>query len=89
MTLVTHSSLPDALRRACDEVGLVFKPVAADGRWHETDIEGDRRGKGDGRIKLFADGQGGIVCNWKGETRCFFVDDGRELSAEERQAREG
>lgn len=88
MTRTAPISLLDALRLACVEVGIVFKSVATDGRWHETDIEGDRRGKGDGRIKLFADGQGGIACNWKGETRCFFVDDGRELSAEERQARD-
>lgn len=85
---MSAGTLFDALRQACNEVGIVFKSVAADGRWHETDIEGDRRGKGDGRIKLFPDGLGGIACNWKGSTRCFFVDDGRDLSDEERQARD-
>lgn len=82
-------ALLDALRRACAEAGIVFKPVPTDGRWHETDIEDDRHGKGDGRIKLFADGQGGIVVNWKsGAPLPFFVDDGRELNAEERRTRE-
>lgn len=84
-----RGALLDALRQACAEAGIVFKDVPADGRWHETDLENDRRGKGDGRIKLFADGQGGIVVNWKtGAPLPFFVDDDRELDAEARRARD-
>lgn len=83
------AALYDALRRACAEAGIVFKDVPTDGRWHETDLEDDRRGKGDGRIKLFADGQGGIVVNWKtGAPLPFFVDDDRELDADARRARD-
>ena len=66
---------------------IVYRDVPADGRIHETDVEDDSRGRGDGRIKLFADGAGGIVCNWKGETRPFFADDGRKLSEAERRER--
>lgn len=62
-------SLHDALRAACAEVGIVYRDVPADGRWYETDVDGDRRGLGNARIKLFPDGAGGIVCNWKGESR--------------------
>lgn len=83
------ATLADALRKACAEAGIVFRDVPTDGRWHETDIVDDRRGKGDGRIKLFADGRGGIVVNWKsGEPITFFADDGRELDAAARAERD-
>lgn len=86
---MSSAKLLDALRQACAEAGIVFKDVPTDGRWHETDLENDRRGKGDGRIKLFADGQGGIVVNWKaGEPITFFADDDRELDAEAKRARD-
>jgi phage/plasmid primase-like uncharacterized protein len=85
---ITAATLQDALNRACAEVGIVDRDVPADGQWHPTDIDGDPRGRGDGRIKLFPDGEGGIVCNWKGETRPFFVDDGRKLPKAERRDRQ-
>lgn len=84
-----NASIHEAMRIACAEVGILFKDVPADGRWHETDIEGDRRGKGDGRIKLFPDGEGGIVVNWKqGEPRPFFVDSGHKLTPAEKAERD-
>ena len=82
------ANLHEALRAACADVGIVYKDVPADGRFHETDVEDDPRGRGDGRIKLFSDCAGGIVCNWKGETRPFFADDGRKLSETERRERD-
>jgi len=86
---ITAATLDDALRAACAEVGIIDRDVPSDGRWHKTDIEGDPRGRGDGRIKLFPDGEGGIVCNWKGgETLPFFVNDGRKLTEAERRDRE-
>jgi len=85
---MTSANLHDALRSACAQVGIVYRDVPADGRFHETDIEGDNAGKGDGRIKLFADGEGGIVCNWKGERQVFFVEDGRILLDADRRKRE-
>ncbi|HQS99903.1 MAG TPA: DUF3987 domain-containing protein [Thiobacillus sp.] len=86
---MSAAKLLDALRQACAEAGIVFKDVPTDGRWHETDLEDDRRGKGDGRIRLFADGQGGIVVNWKaGEPITFFADDDRELDAAARFERD-
>ena len=81
---MTAATLADALRRACGAVGILYRDVPADGRWHATDVEGDRAGKGDGRIKLFSDGEGGIVCNWKGEQKAFFANDGRKLNGAER-----
>lgn len=81
-------ALHDALRAACADVGIVCREIPADGRWHGTDVEGDRRGRGDGRIKLFPNGEGGIVYNWKGESRPFFAEDGRRLSESERRERD-
>ncbi|MGH8578186.1 MAG: toprim domain-containing protein [Gammaproteobacteria bacterium] len=81
--------MPDALRAACANMGIVYRDLPADGRWHTTDINGDPRGRGDGRIKLFSDGEGGIVCNWKsGESLPFFADNGYSLTGAERTERE-
>ena len=82
------ANLQDALRTACAEVGLVYREVPTDGRWYETDVIDDRRGRGDGRIKLFPDGEGGVVCNWKGDTQVFFVNHDQPLTDAEREARE-
>jgi len=70
-------------------VGVIYRDVPNDGRWHPADIEGDARGRGDGRIKVFPDGQGGIVHNWKeNESKVFFADVGRQLSDSERRERD-
>lgn len=79
--------LQNAARAACAEVGIIYRDVPVDGRFHETDIEDDPSGKGDGRIKLFTDGTGGIAFNWKGEQKPFFADDGRPLNDTERRER--
>ena len=81
-------NLNDALRSACAQVGILYRDVPADGTFHRTDTDGDAHGKCDGTIKLFPDGEGGIVCNWKGEQQVFFVDDGRTLSESERHERD-
>lgn len=80
-----NETLNEALRSACFEVGIVYRDVPIDGLWHKTDIAGDPKGQGDGRIKLFRDDEGGIVCNWKGEQRAFFAKDVRNLSEAERR----
>lgn len=83
------SDIYEATRAACADVGIIYRDVPADGEFHQTDVEGDRRGKGDGRIKIFRDMQGGIVCNWKGEQKPFFVDrDRKPTEAELRQRTE-
>lgn len=80
--------LQNAARAACAEVGIIYRDVPADGRFHETDIADDKHGKGDGRIKYFPDGTGGIAFNWKGDKRHFFADDGRTLNDSELRERE-
>lgn len=81
-------TLQEAQRAACAEVGVKSRDVPVDGQWHSADIKDDNRGHGDGRIRIFPDGQGGIVHNWKeNESKVFFTDDGRQLSEPERRAR--
>src|SRR5262245_58818835 len=80
-------ALQAALREACADVGIVFRDVPVDGRFHATDVDGDRDGRGDGRIQLFADGEGGLVWNWKGQRKVFFTDNGGSLTKAERSER--
>lgn len=84
-----NAALIDALQAACEEVGVVFKDVPHDGQWHPADVEGDRQDSGAGRIKIFPDGEGGIVFNWKwGESRAFFATEAKPLSEKERVERD-
>jgi len=81
--------LLNAMTVACRDLGIV-PPVTlpAAGKWINADIEGDPHGKGDARIKLFLDGEGGIVCNWKSdEKRTFFAGSYDALSPEQKAAR--
>lgn len=80
--------LQNAARAACAEVGIIFRDVPADGRFHETDIEDDPSGKGDGRIMLDPDGSRGIAKNWKGDYKPFFADDGRAVTDAELRERD-
>lgn len=85
-------SIDTAAQDACAAVGVTFKPVPADGLFHAADLIDDHRGKGDGRIKIFPDRQGGIVWNHKtGEHKAFFVrlKGGAPVSTEERQRIKG
>ncbi|MCQ8103542.1 toprim domain-containing protein [Methylomonas sp. SURF-2] len=83
--MTNYQNLEDAARAGCAAIGVEFKHVPSDGRWHCADLADDPRGKNDGRIKLFPDGQGGMAWNHKtGEKQSFFVD--RHLSREEREA---
>lgn len=80
------SCLQEQARAACANVGVEYKEVAADGRWYTADIENDPKGKGDGRLKLFIDGRGGLVCNHKtGALESFFIGSERTLTAQERE----
>jgi putative DNA primase/helicase len=81
--------LDSAGQAASAAVGVIYKDVPADGRYHPADLIDDPRGRGDGRIRVFPDRQGGCVWNHKtGEKQYFFVfrkDAGAPISAEERQ----
>lgn len=80
--------LRTALERACNELGVEPKNVPTDGIWHPANIVGDATGQDDARIKLFPDGHGGIVRNWKtSESKVFFIEDDKATTSEEREAR--
>jgi putative DNA primase/helicase len=58
------------------------------GKWVNADIDGDPHGKGDARIKLFLDGEGGIVCNWKSdEKQTFFAGNYDALTPDQKAVR--
>lgn len=71
-----NDSLNDKLVDVCAELGVEFRNVPGDGEWHRVDLENDPKGREDGSIKIFADGQGAIVKNWKtGEHKTVQVRD--------------
>jgi len=69
------NSIEEACRAACIGVGIDYKHVPYDGNFHTANLSNDPKGKNDGRIKVFADRQGGIVWNYKtGENQSYFVN---------------
>jgi len=90
VSVILRNTFDDALRAACADVGVVYKDVPADGRFHRADVEGDRRGHDDASIKVFADGEGGFVHNWKTDEETFFFvnDDLGEMTETDRRNRE-
>ena len=84
------SDLHSAMIDACRSIGVTAPDTLPNpGKWHELDIEGDPHGKGDARIKLFPDGEGGILYNWKtDEQQPFFANGVDKLTPEQRAARQ-
>lgn len=69
------NSIEAAGMAACATVGIIYKAYPFDGLFHVTDSTDGKPRNGAGRIKFFADGQGGIACNWKtAHTQAFFVN---------------
>jgi len=84
-----HYSLEDSARSAGESIGVEYKNVPADGCWYPTNLINDHRGKNDGRLKIFPDGQGGLVQNWKtGEIKSFFVNGNGNVGGHSREERE-
>jgi len=93
---MSFQHIADACRAACLAVGVDFKTVPSDGRFHTANLLDDHRGKNDGRIKVFPDQQGGIVWNHKsGQQQTFFINnkpgeppppvDRKRIESEQRQ----
>ncbi|EEA00139.1 AAA ATPase [Burkholderia sp. H160] len=80
------TDIHQALAEACAAAGVVPPArLPTDGQFHRASVAGVKNGQGDASIKLFADGEGGIVHNWRtGESRPFFVANGHELTEAER-----
>ncbi len=71
---MNRSSIESAALSACETVGISYKPFPLDGQFHVVDAVEGKPNNGAGRIKFFADGQGGIACNWKtAHTQAFFI----------------
>jgi putative DNA primase/helicase len=87
----TIRDLQDAIAEACAAVGLDEpKSPCRPGEWVRCDVTGaGRKGRDDGSVKVFADGQGVIAHNWKSgeQATCFVGRPDAELSPAEREER--
>jgi putative DNA primase/helicase len=74
--VATMSTVFDLACAACDRAGIIYKDVPADGIWHLMDLVDDhRKGKGDGRLRIFHDMQGGDCWNHRtGQHEQFFIN---------------
>jgi putative DNA primase/helicase len=74
--------MTNALNEACQRVGIIPRQVPNDNRWHQTDAEGKHAKNGNGRIKMFTDGTGGMIQNWglMDKPELFWIDSGAKLS---------
>jgi len=52
-----------AAAAACEQIGVIYQEKPTDGGFHTLDVEGKARRNGAGRIRLYADGEGGQVWN--------------------------
>lgn len=87
----TIRDLQDAIAEACAAVGLDEpKSPCRPGEWVRCDVTGaGRKGRDDGSVRVFADGQGVIAHNWKSgeQATCFVGRPDAELSPAEREER--
>ena len=74
---------------ACTEIGIQYRDVPADGEFHPVPVTGKPQSNTSGRIKLFQDGQGGLLKNHvTGERLLFWFDETpARLSAEDQERR--
>ena len=86
---MSFQNIEDAARAALAEYGLLPPKHFKYDTFQVVDVEDGKKGNGAGRLKIFADGQGGFVHNWvTGAKGSFFLNaDGQTaaLSDAERQ----
>ncbi len=81
--------IEDAARVALAELGLMEPKSYTRDKFLVVDAEDGRRGNGAGRIKIFADGQGGFVQNWRdGSKRSFFLNAEGQTAAQSEAERQ-
>jgi putative DNA primase/helicase len=69
-------NLDDAIRQACDTVGIIPPKVTKYGKWVQTDTRSGKNGKGDGRI--IVDDLKAVAWNWQtGETATVWLKEAR------------
>src|SRR6185369_14739582 len=82
------TDLQIAAQKACTEIGVIFRAVPADGKFHQLDVEGKATRNGSGRIRLFPDGEGGQLWNHvTDETRLFWAKCDQTLTPAEVEER--
>jgi phage/plasmid primase-like uncharacterized protein len=82
------SNLSRAAEAACTHIGVKFRQVPCDGRFHQLDVVGKSSRNGAGRIRQFQDGMGGQVWNHiTDETILFWADEDSTLTPQELEAR--
>jgi putative DNA primase/helicase len=94
-------SLHEAGQGAAAKIGIEWREVPHDGRWHEVPVTGKGPRNGAGRIRIFTDGEGGYCWNHiTGEDQLFWRNKESDLDpaalvirrqrieAEQRQAEE-
>lgn len=75
-------------RQAAEQIGINWRNVPQDGRWHEVPADGKNTLNGAGRIKLFSDGEGGLAFNWiTRDCLPFWAQSEARLDPAEREAR--
>ncbi|MGZ0079209.1 toprim domain-containing protein [Methylomonas sp. ZR1] len=86
---MSFQHIEDAARTALADYGLLPPKYFKRDTFQVVDVEDGRPGNGAGRIKIFIDGKGGVVQNWKtGEKGSFFLNaegQATALSEAERQ----
>lgn len=86
---MSYQTIEDAARVALAELGLMEPKSYTRDKFHVVDAEDGRRGNGAGRIKIFADGQGGFVQNWRdGSKRSFFLNSEGQTAAQSEAERQ-
>lgn len=77
------------LQAACAEIGIQYRDVPADGKFHPIPVTGKPQSNTSGRIKLFQDAQGGLLLNHvTGDRLLFWFDETpARLSAEDQERR--
>lgn len=73
---------------ACEQIGVIFQVVPADGNFHQLDVDGKAARNGAGRIKVYADGEGGQVWNHvTGDTLQFWTKSNQTFTPAEHEER--
>lgn len=80
MKPITEVTLDLAAKAACEALGLVYRQVPTDGRFHSLYRE-DRKSRKQGSLKYFTEGGGGLAYSFEiGEALPFFVREEPGLS---------
>ena len=88
---MNYPHIEDAARVALAELGLLPPRYFEHDKFLIVDAADGKPGNGAGRLKIFADGQGGFAQNWSsssGEKRLFFLNAEAQTTAQSKAERE-